>query len=177
MSTTATGSCRENGADGYHVSAVHWNYAATTGGRKESEHVDNTRAMSADAAPGGGADDGAYGGVETGALCGAEPAGDLAIGGGGPEFALAAIVVGGHLGMVEESEEVLAQLAVARSQSLAVSVRGSERHDGVERVFETVTVFAAGALCQPPMPPGQHHGSQEQRKRRDEALLPCVHAA
>jgi len=25
----------ENGADGYHVSAVHWNYAATTGRRKE----------------------------------------------------------------------------------------------------------------------------------------------
>jgi benzoate/toluate 1,2-dioxygenase alpha subunit len=37
----------ENGADGYHVSAVHWNYAATTGRRKEAEHVDNTRAMSA----------------------------------------------------------------------------------------------------------------------------------
>ncbi len=25
----------ENGADGYHVSAVHWNYAATTSRRKE----------------------------------------------------------------------------------------------------------------------------------------------
>ena len=37
----------ENGADGYHVSAVHWNYAATTGRRKEAEHVDNVRAMSA----------------------------------------------------------------------------------------------------------------------------------
>ena len=37
----------ENGADGYHVSAVHWNYAATTSRRKESEQVDNTRAMSA----------------------------------------------------------------------------------------------------------------------------------
>lgn len=37
----------ENGADGYHVTAVHWNYAATTGRRKEAEHVDNTRAMSA----------------------------------------------------------------------------------------------------------------------------------
>ena len=37
----------ENGADGYHVSATHWNYAATTNRRKESEHVDNTRAMSA----------------------------------------------------------------------------------------------------------------------------------
>ena len=37
----------ENGADGYHVSAVHWNYAATTGRRKEAAQVDNVRAMSA----------------------------------------------------------------------------------------------------------------------------------
>src|SRR6476620_5207136 len=37
----------ENGADGYHVSAVHWNYAATTSRRKEAEHTDTTRAMSA----------------------------------------------------------------------------------------------------------------------------------
>jgi len=37
----------ENGAGGYHVSAVHWNYAATTSRRKESEQVDNVRAMSA----------------------------------------------------------------------------------------------------------------------------------
>src|SRR5215218_1725453 len=119
--------------------------------------------MGVDAASRGGADDGAYGGVEIGAPCGAEPAGGLAIGGGGPEFALAAIVVGGHLGMVEESEEVLAQLAVALSQSLAVPVGGSERHDGVERMLEAAAVFAAGALRQPPMPAGQHHSSQEQR--------------
>ncbi len=37
----------ENGADGYHVSAVHWNYAATTQQRKEKEAGDNVRAMSA----------------------------------------------------------------------------------------------------------------------------------
>ena len=37
----------ENGADGYHVSAVHWNYAATTQHRKEVQAVDNIRAMSA----------------------------------------------------------------------------------------------------------------------------------
>ena len=37
----------ENGADGYHVSAVHWNYAATTGRRKELETKDDVRAMSA----------------------------------------------------------------------------------------------------------------------------------
>ncbi|UFN48647.1 benzoate 1,2-dioxygenase large subunit [Roseomonas sp. OT10] len=39
----------ENGADGYHVSAVHWNYAATTNQRKlrDAEQADTTRAMSA----------------------------------------------------------------------------------------------------------------------------------
>lgn len=40
----------ENGADGYHVSAVHWNYAATTQHRKEKQQEnDNVRAMSAGA--------------------------------------------------------------------------------------------------------------------------------
>ena len=34
----------ENGADGYHVSAVHWNYSATTGRRKEEA----TKAVDAD---------------------------------------------------------------------------------------------------------------------------------
>ena len=38
----------ENGADGYHVSAVHWNYAATTNQRKQREAcVDEIRAMDA----------------------------------------------------------------------------------------------------------------------------------
>ncbi|MFE1600410.1 benzoate 1,2-dioxygenase large subunit [Methylobacterium sp. ID0610] len=37
----------ENGADGYHVSATHWNYAATTSRRKEACTVDKTRAMDA----------------------------------------------------------------------------------------------------------------------------------
>jgi benzoate/toluate 1,2-dioxygenase alpha subunit len=38
----------ENGADGYHVSAVHWNYAATTNQRKQREAgVDQIRAMDA----------------------------------------------------------------------------------------------------------------------------------
>ncbi|MFA9486211.1 MULTISPECIES: benzoate 1,2-dioxygenase large subunit [unclassified Moraxella] len=38
----------ENGADGYHVSAVHWNYAATTQQRKEKQaEADGIRAMSA----------------------------------------------------------------------------------------------------------------------------------
>lgn len=38
----------ENGADGYHVTATHWNYAATTGRRKEQEsRNDNIKAMDA----------------------------------------------------------------------------------------------------------------------------------
>jgi benzoate/toluate 1,2-dioxygenase alpha subunit len=38
----------ENGADGYHVSAVHWNYAATTSQRKAANAAaDNIRAMDA----------------------------------------------------------------------------------------------------------------------------------
>jgi benzoate/toluate 1,2-dioxygenase subunit alpha len=39
----------ENGADGYHVSAVHWNYAATVNHRKEQEAIaeDNIKAMDA----------------------------------------------------------------------------------------------------------------------------------
>ncbi len=37
----------ENGADGYHVSAVHWNYAATTNRRKEAVNPDVVRAMDA----------------------------------------------------------------------------------------------------------------------------------
>jgi benzoate/toluate 1,2-dioxygenase alpha subunit len=39
----------ENGADGYHVSAVHWNYAATTNRRKEeaAKREDNIKAMDA----------------------------------------------------------------------------------------------------------------------------------
>jgi len=37
----------ENGADGYHVSAVHWNYAATTNQRKAANTGDKIRAMDA----------------------------------------------------------------------------------------------------------------------------------
>ena len=37
----------ENGADGYHVSSVHWNYAATTNQRKQRNAGDQIRAMDA----------------------------------------------------------------------------------------------------------------------------------
>jgi benzoate/toluate 1,2-dioxygenase alpha subunit len=36
----------ENGADGYHATAVHWNYVATMQRRKQAEQPDNVRAMS-----------------------------------------------------------------------------------------------------------------------------------
>jgi benzoate/toluate 1,2-dioxygenase subunit alpha len=35
----------ENGADGYHVTTVHWNYVATTQRRKQAERPDSVRAM------------------------------------------------------------------------------------------------------------------------------------
>lgn len=37
----------ENGADGYHVSATHWNYAATTARRTSGESANETKAMDA----------------------------------------------------------------------------------------------------------------------------------
>ena len=37
----------ENGADGYHVSATHWNYAATTARRSSGESKNETKAMDA----------------------------------------------------------------------------------------------------------------------------------
>ena len=37
----------ENGADGYHVSSVHWNYAVTTDRRKAAAELDSVRAMDA----------------------------------------------------------------------------------------------------------------------------------
>lgn len=37
----------ENGADGYHVTAVHWNYAATQQQRQAKDEADGIRAMSA----------------------------------------------------------------------------------------------------------------------------------
>ena len=37
----------ENGADGYHVSATHWNYAATTARRSSGESANDTKALDA----------------------------------------------------------------------------------------------------------------------------------
>ena len=94
---------------------------------------------------------------------GTEAAGDLAIGCGGAQFPFASVVVGCHLGMVEEGEQVIANLAVSPARSLTVPVCGSERHDGIKRAIQPSAVFAPCALGQIAAAPGNHHGAQQQR--------------
>ncbi len=61
--------------------------------------------------------------------------------------------------MIKEGEEMLAQLAVALSQSLAVPVCRGKRHDGIERVLEAAAVFASSAFGQTAMSSGEDHGA------------------
>jgi hypothetical protein len=75
-----------------------------------------------DASAGGGAEDGSCCGAGVCAPFGSAAAGELAVGGDRAEFALAAVVVGGDVGMFEEAEEVLAELPVSLSQSQLVTV-------------------------------------------------------
>jgi len=56
----------ENGADGYHVSAVHWNYAATTSRRNNGESANTTKALDAG---GWGKSGGGYWSYPNGHLC------------------------------------------------------------------------------------------------------------
>ncbi len=56
----------ENGADGYHVSAVHWNYAATTSRRNTGESANSTKALDAG---GWGKSGGGYWSYPNGHLC------------------------------------------------------------------------------------------------------------
>jgi benzoate/toluate 1,2-dioxygenase alpha subunit len=56
----------ENGADGYHVSAVHWNYAATTSRRSSGESANETKALDAG---GWGKSGGGYWSYPNGHLC------------------------------------------------------------------------------------------------------------
>jgi benzoate/toluate 1,2-dioxygenase subunit alpha len=56
----------ENGADGYHVSAVHWNYAATTSRRSTGESKNTTKALDAG---GWGKSGGGYWSYPNGHLC------------------------------------------------------------------------------------------------------------
>ncbi|MFR9803607.1 benzoate 1,2-dioxygenase large subunit [Pseudonocardia sp. RS010] len=56
----------ENGADGYHVSATHWNYAATTSRRGTGESTNSTKALDAG---GWGKSGGGYWSYPNGHLC------------------------------------------------------------------------------------------------------------
>ncbi len=56
----------ENGADGYHVSAVHWNYAATTSRRGSGESTNVTKVLDAG---GWGKSGGGYWSFPHGHLC------------------------------------------------------------------------------------------------------------
>jgi hypothetical protein len=102
------------------------------------DHSDGLEGV--DAMADGGADDGSDGGVEVGAPVGAETAGHLAIGRGGTQLAFGAIVVGADLWVVEEGEQVAAELSVSFSQSSAVRIGGRERHDGIEIAFQPLAV-------------------------------------
>jgi benzoate/toluate 1,2-dioxygenase alpha subunit len=65
----------ENGADGYHVTAVHWNYAATTNRRKEEQAAAKTR--SAPWTPASGAARAAASMPSTTATCCSGPSGPI----------------------------------------------------------------------------------------------------
>ena len=111
----------------------------------------------------GGADNGSDVGEEIGAPGGSEPAGDLAICRGGPEFALGAVVVRGDVRVVEEGEEeVITNLAVSSAQSSAVAVGRGERHDGVEVMLEATPPGPSCDLGQGTPPPRQHDGAKQQ---------------
>ncbi|MFV0460056.1 MAG: benzoate 1,2-dioxygenase large subunit [Actinomycetales bacterium] len=56
----------ENGADGYHVSATHWNYAATTSRRSSGESANTTKALDAGK---WGKQGGGYWSFDNGHLC------------------------------------------------------------------------------------------------------------
>ena len=70
----------ENGADGYHVTALHWNYAATTSRRSSGESKNATKALDAG---GWGKSGGGYWSYPNGHLClwtwTANPAGPAAV--------------------------------------------------------------------------------------------------
>ena len=67
------------------------------------------------------------------------------VGGGGPHLPSGVVVVGGHLGIAEEGEQVRAELAAVPSQALAVAMGERQRHVGAKRTFEPPATFAPGA--------------------------------
>jgi hypothetical protein len=119
--------------------------------------------ISVEAVTGGGAEEGSDPGKEIGAPVGAESARYFAIGCRRPQFALGAVVVGRHLGMIEKGEEVIADFGIAFSQALAMPVLRDESHEGIEVAFEPSSIFAAGAGGQIVPPTGEHDSAQQQR--------------
>ncbi len=65
--------------------------------------------------------------------------------------------------MDQESEKVVADLAVALPEALAMAVGGTERHDGVEVPIEAASVLVAGAGRECLAPARQDDGPQQQR--------------
>ena len=72
----------------------------------------------------------------------------LAVCCGWPQFPLAAIVVGWCVGMVQEGEQVTSVPAVPFSQSLAVLIGGSQRHDGVQVTVQPLLIGTTRACGQ-----------------------------
>src|SRR5271166_3180138 len=77
-----------------------------------------------DATASSGSNNGAESGEQVSPPVGSEAACDFAVGGCGTEFTFAAVVVRADLGMIEEGEQVSADLAVSLSQSPAIAVGG-----------------------------------------------------
>jgi hypothetical protein len=65
--------------------------------------------------------------------------------------------------MVEEGEQVQAELAISPPQPLAVAMGGRQRHDGVECALEAPAVFAPGAWGKVAVASREHDGAQQQR--------------
>src|SRR3954471_17990954 len=91
--------------------------------------------------PGGGADDRLDGGAEVRPPGGAEAAGDLAVHHHRPEIALAAVVVGRGLRVLEEGEQAVADGEVALAQPLAVAVGRLQREGPIQLPLQATTVF------------------------------------
>jgi hypothetical protein len=62
--------------------------------------------------------------------------------------------------MIEEREQVVADLGISLAQSPSITIDRCERDDGIERAFKTAAVFAAGAVGKAAVSPRQHYGAQ-----------------
>src|SRR5271156_5985256 len=110
-----------------------------------------------------GSDDGSNAGEQIGTPGRTEATCDFAVGGGGPQFPLAAIVVRWNLRMLQEGEQVAAHLPVTLSQPPAMVVGRRQHHDGVQLAIQPGLIGAPRARGQLLAPPRQHDGPQQQR--------------